>query len=197
MKFKIFLTSMLLCAAFVLIAQEARYEIKSAIISKTIEMMGQKIEGVQYVDDYGKKESVTINMPMQGVPGAFVRTRTINKIDTIYTINLDYKTGTKTAMPNAIDQINYLKITPEMREKQNIKELGKEEVAGKLCDKYSLEISQAGQKASATTWVWKGIVLKSVISVSGITMTEAATDIKENVAVDADNFNISNDIVFK
>ena len=44
-------------------------------------MMGQKIEGVQYIDDYGKKESATMNMPMQGILGRLYSKRTLLKIE--------------------------------------------------------------------------------------------------------------------
>ena len=81
MELKMLFTSVLLCATFVAIAQEARCEIKSAVIKKTVEMMGQKIEGVQYIDDYGKKESATMNMPMQGILGRLYSKRTLLKIE--------------------------------------------------------------------------------------------------------------------
>ena len=195
MKSKMLLTSVLLCTTLTAIAQEARYEIKSAVIKKTVEMMGQKIEGVQYIDDYGKKESATMNMPMQGVPGMFLRMRTVNMGDTVYTVNMELKTGNKVVLPEK--PVNYLNLTPEVKDKYNIKELGQEDVAGKLCDKYSLEVTQMGQRVSTTIWVWKGISLKSVLSASGVSMTEMATDIQENVAVDAGHFTIPDGVVFQ
>ena len=194
MKTKLLFATLLL-SAFTLSAQEAKYEIKSAIITKSVEMMGQKIDGMQYVDDFGVKESITLKMPMQGVPGSFLQIRTINKGDTIITANLELKTGNKIVLPEK--PVNYLKLTEEVREKYKIKELGQEEVAGKQCDKYSLEVSQMGQQVSTTAWVWKGIVLKSVTSASGMTMTEEATGIKENIEVDTENFTIPKDVTIQ
>ena len=194
MKTKLLFATLLL-SVFTLSAQEAKYEIKSAIITKSVEMMGQKIDGIQYIDDYGVKESMIIKMPMQGVPGSFLRMQTINKGDTVITANLELKTGNKIALPEK--PVNYLKITEEVKEKYKMKELGQEDIAGKPCKKYSLEVSQAGQQVSVTTWVWKGIVLKSVTSVSGMTMTEEATDVQENVKIDAENLTIPKDVTIQ
>jgi hypothetical protein len=194
MKTKLLFAALLL-SVFTLSAQEAKYEIKSAIITKSMDMMGQKIDGVQYIDDFGVKESIMLKMPMQGVEGMYMRLRSITKGDTVITANLDLKTGNKIVLPEK--PVNYLKLTDEVREKYKIKEHAKEEIAGKLCNKYSLVISQMGQQASTTTWVWKGIVLKSVISVSGMSMTEEVIDIQENVKIDSENFTIPNDIIMQ
>ena len=194
MKTKLLFTTLLL-SVFTLSAQEAKYEIKSAIITKSMDMMGQKIDGVQYIDDFGVKESILLKMPMQGVASMYMRLRSITKGDTVITANLDLKTGNKIVLPEK--PVNYLKLTDEVREKYKIKEHAKEEIAGKLCNKYSLVISQMGQQASTTTWVWKGIVLKSVISVSGMSMTEEVIDIQENVKVDAENFTIPDDVIIQ
>ena len=194
MKTKLLFATLLL-SVFTLSAQEAKYEIKSAIITKSMEMMGQKIDGVQYIDDFGVKESIMFKMPMQGVESMYMRLRSITKGDTVITANLDLKTGNKIVLPEK--PVNYLKLTDEVREKYKIKEHGKEEVAGKLCNKYSLVISQMGQQALNTAWVWKGIILKSVISVSGMSMTEEVIDIQENVKIDSENFTIPNDIIIQ
>ena len=195
MKTKLIFTILLVLLGLTLSAQEARYEIKSAIISKTIEMAGQKIDGVQYIDDFGVKESITLKMPMQGVPGVFLRILTINKGDTIITANLDYKVVNTVVLPEK--PINYLKLTDEVKGKYDLKEFENEEIAGKLCNKYSLVISQMGQQVLTTTWVWKGIVLKSIISSAGMSIIEEATDIQENKTVDADNFIIPDDVFAK
>ena len=113
-------------------AQEARYEIKSAIIKKTTEMMGRKTETVQYIDNYGHKEATT----------GILRTVTIG--DTIFTINTLSKTGTKIVRQET--PVNFLKLTPEMIDKNEIKEEGREEIAGKMCIKYSMAMNLMGQQ---------------------------------------------------
>ena len=192
MKTKLFFTAMSLFLTFALSAQEAKYEIKSAVINKTMEMMGQKFEGVQYFDDYGKLESTTVNMTMQGVT---MRMLTINKGETIIVINLDNKSGTKMTLPEK--PINYLNMTQEVKDKFKVKDLGEEEIAGKQCKKYSLEVNQMGQTASVTAWVWKGLVMKSTTTAAGMTVTEYTTEIKENVSVDAEKFAIPEGITIR
>ena len=188
MKTKLLLATLPLLWAVTLSAQEAKYEIKSAVITKTVEMMGQKMEGIQYFDDYGKKESVLIKMPMPGTPDTYLQIRIITKGDTIISVNLTNKTGNKMVLPEK--PVNYLKMTPEIKEKYKVKELGQEEVIGKPCSKYSLEVNQMGQTASITVWIWKGIALKTITNGGGMTMSETATEIKESATVDAEVFSI-------
>ena len=186
MKTKLLFTAIALFTAFSLTAQDAKYELKSAFIKKTMEMWGQKIEALQYFDDNGKIESVSFTMNMQG---ADVRMRTITKGDVITVINLDNKTGN--TMPDK--PVNYLNLTQDVKDKYKIKELGEETIIGKPCKKYSLEMSQMGMDVSVTTWVWKGISLKTISNTSNMAMIEEATEIQENVAVDAANFAIPDD----
>ena len=188
MKTKLFFTAIVLFTAFSLSAQEAKYEIKSAVIKKTMEMWGQKVEAVQYFDDYGKNESVSLNMQVQGVS---TNMRTIIKGDIITILNLDNKTGFRSTMPEV--PINYLNLTQELRDKYKIKELGEETIIGKPCKKYSSEMNQMNQNVSVTTWVWKGIALKTISTTNNMAMAEEATEIQENAAVDAANFNTPDD----
>jgi len=195
MKTKLVLVAMSLAIIVALSAQEARYEIKTAVITKTMDMMGQKMDAVQNIDDYGKRESVTIKMPAQGLPGTFTHMRTITKGDTIISINLGLKTGMKMALPQK--PVNYLDLTPETIEMYKIVEMGQEEVAGKPCKKYSMEISQMGQTANVTAWVWKGIALKTVSSLSGTTFTEETKEVKENATIDPEEFTIPEDVTIQ
>ena len=177
-------------------AQEARYEIKSAVISKVIfDALGQRIEGVQYIDDYGEKESVSVNMPNFETVNTFSIIRTINSGNTVIKINMDDKTGQRNVLMEK--PVNYLNITQEVRAKYNIKEIGQEEIAGKLCDRYSMEYMQKQLRIIANTWVWKGIVLKSEYTDGAIYITEIATDVNENVTVNRDNFVIPDDVIMQ
>ena len=188
MKEKLLFATVALFTVFTLSAQEAKYELKSAIIKKSMEMFGQKMDATLYFDDYGKMESVSMTMEMQGTS---MRMRTITKGDVITVLNLDNKTGNKITLPES--SINFLKLTQEAKDKYKVKELGDETIAGKPCKKYSMEMSQMGQDVSVTTWIWKGIALKTISEAAGMSITETATDIKENVAVDVENFAIPSD----
>jgi len=208
MKTKIIIAIITLFSAFSLSAQEVKYELKSAVIKKTMEMWGQKFEGIQYFDDYGKNESVSFNMQVQGVN---TNMSSLLKGDILTILNLDNKTGFRSSMPDV--QINYLNLTQEVRDKfkikelaeetiigkpckkysAKIKELAEETIIGKPCKKYSAEMSRMGQEVSVTTWVWKGIALKTISETNNMAMVEEATDIQENAAVDASNFIIPDD----
>jgi len=177
-------------------AQEAKYEIKSAIITKSYEMMGQKHDVVHYFDNYGMLESSQAKMSLQGLPGVTQNIRTITKGDTIIAVNMTTKMGNRMVLPEK--PINYLKLTPEIREKYKIKELEQEEVAGEMCKKYTVEVTQMGQTVNITTWIWKGIALKSITQSGGMTvMTEASTKIQENEAIDAEVFSIPDGITIQ
>ena len=178
---KSLIVCLLLFVTISLSAQEAKYELKSAIIKKETTMMGQKIESVTYIDDFGKKESTEMNFPGAG------NLRSIQDgSPVVITINLDSKQAMRTSLPDK--PINYLQLTPEIREKYNIKETGEEEIAGKACKKYSLDVVQMGQSVEIKAWVWKGIVLKSETAGNGMIITEKTTEIQENAEVPADKF---------
>ena len=61
MKVKCLLAVLLLSATATAFAQEAKYGIKSAILNKEAFTMWQKVQGVQYFDDYGRKDVRTYN----------------------------------------------------------------------------------------------------------------------------------------
>ncbi|MCD8495869.1 MAG: hypothetical protein LRY45_04450 [Bacteroides graminisolvens] len=51
---------LLLFVTIALSAQEAKYEMKSAIIKKKTDFSGQVLESTTFIDDYGKKEATEI-----------------------------------------------------------------------------------------------------------------------------------------
>jgi hypothetical protein len=169
--------------AIPVVAQDAtKYEIKSAIIQKEITTMGQKFNATWYIDDFGQKESVDMTMN-----GMHVRTMMID--DAVVTVDMDLKVTNKTVLPEK--PINYRSLTTEIKEKYKIKETGEEEIAGKRCQKYSLEIAPMGQTVQARTWVWKGLVLKSEMESNGMVVSiEVAIEVQENAIVPEDVFTV-------
>lgn len=181
------LVVLLLSVTNVLNAQEAKYGIKSATITKDMVAMGQKLECTWYIDDYGKKEATEVAMKVGGVADVEKHIRTIAEGSSVVNIDLDVKKAMRMKLPQ--EPINYLKLTPEVRDKFKIKETGEEEIAGKPCEKYSLEITQMGQTVQMTVWVWKGLVLKSETSSNGmVVMVETSKEINETSVVPADKF---------
>ena len=173
--------------AISLSAQDARYEIKSAIIkTKTV---GTGTERIIYIDDYGKKESLEMTQVIGGIE---------NRIRIIYediystTVNLDSKQGSKIL---ALRLVNFLHLTPEVIEKYKLKEAGEEEFLGKVCKIYYEERTTiGGLTMRAKSWVWKGIVLKSESSYDGGTSSTIATEIKENVVIPSEKFTVPKDV---
>ncbi|MDR0891978.1 MAG: hypothetical protein LBN24_05140 [Mediterranea sp.] len=169
-------------------AQEAKYGFKSGIIKKTSIAMGRKLEGTTYVDNYGKQEAMEITIKDVYGKGMDQMMRTITDSTGITAINLTLNMGTRMKKP-PIEPINYLQLTPEVRDKYKIVDKGEETIAGKPCQKYSLEINQNGQNLQTNTWIWEGFPLKIEISSNGMLLsTETATDIQTDVPIPAEEF---------
>jgi hypothetical protein len=171
-------------------AQDAvKYEIESAVIKKEITMMGQKLNAIWYIDDFGRKESVEMTIKNGIAQGVDKHIRTLMEGSSVITVDLDLKVGNRMELPEK--PVNYLQITPEISEKYKIKENDEEEIAGKKCRKYSSEITQMGHTMQMKTWVWKGLVLKSETSAGGMVVAvETATEIEENASVPEDKFKV-------
>ena len=158
-----------------------KYGVKSGEFVTEMDMMGQKIAGTTYFDDYGAKQIAKTKVEMMGMT---MDMGTLQLGDKSYMINYGDKTVQE--MP-AQESINYLNLTPEIVKKFKVQEVGKETVNGKECTKYTAEISQMGQTAKTTVWVWQGIPMKSVIDMGGMAMTQSVKEVKEG-PVDASLF---------
>lgn len=155
-----------------------RYGVKSGTV-KVVTTMMEPVESITYFDDYGAKEVTEMNMM-----GMKMTQLTIG--DKMYIINADEKQVQE--MPGR-DNINYLNLTPEVIKKYNVKEVGKEKVAGKDCIKYTAEIEQMGQKAQVSVSVWNGYAMKSNIDMGGFGISTEVVEFKEG-PVDAKLFEI-------
>ena len=181
MKVKCLLAVLLLSATATAFAQEAKYGIKSAILKKEAVTMGQKVQGVQYFDDYGRKEASELTMKVGGVANVEKHIRTIADGDKIISIDLDMKVANKATLP--VKPVNYLNLT--------------DEILGRKCTKYTLEVVYGGQTTYSTVWIWKGIPLKNETSSNGmVIVTEQATEIQENAEVPAMKFLVPEGVTF-
>ena len=170
-----------------LLAQEApkRFEIKSGSVTTVSTVTGKKTETVSYFDDYGNLQS---SRAKTNVPGAGeIEVITVVREGKQY-ISIPSMNQVQELPVSGQDAVNYLDLTDEVKAKYNIQELGKEKIGDKDCTKYSLSIEQMGMKASATTWVWKGFPIKSIMTVMGIEMKNEIVNIDENVPVDPSMF---------
>ena len=188
MNTKLFFTALFVFTTIGLSAQEARYELKSAIIKKSVDRFGQTSESITYFNDYGKSEATTSSFSWEGNT---MRMRNITKDDKSYMLNTDDKTYFNMNM--RFNNVNFLKLTQDVKDKNKIKELGDETIAGKPCKKYSYEITMMDRTSTVTVWIWKGIALKTVSSFGEWDSTETATEIQENATVDASLFVVPSD----
>jgi hypothetical protein len=82
------------------------------------------------------------------------------------------------------NKINFLNLDEKTIKKNKIKEEGQEEVAGKMCTKYSYRMLMMGQGVNVHAWVYKGITLKTAIKTDFGEMVTKATKVEEDIQVD-------------
>ena len=171
---KMFLAAALLAVVSLANAQapaDAPYGVKSGVITMSMDMMGNEIITETYFDNYGLKTAQVSEGGGFGMMGGGQqgKTRTIRDKDGAQIqINDEAKTATK--MPSfggmggfggGRAQINWNKLTDQVKKENNIKEVGKETIAGKECTKYTMTMDMMGQSMEQTVWIYKGIQLKN------------------------------------
>ena len=147
---------------------DAPYGVKSGVYTMSMEMMGNEMITEYYFDNYGLKTAqVSEGGGMMGMGGEG-KTRTITDKDGAQIrINDEAKTATKFPSFGGMGfgggraQINWNKLTDEVKKENNIKELGKETIAGKECTKYSMTTEGFQGPQEQTVWIYKGIQLKN------------------------------------
>lgn len=165
-----------------------------------------------YFDDYGAKRATVSKMG-----GRTTRTVT-DKDGATVTINEEEKTATKIpAFGNGRGggfgggfgsfgmggggsaPVNFNALDSKTIKKNKIKELGQEEVAGKLCTIYSVRVLMMQQYVTNKYWVYKGIVLKSETAgfMSDNPITTTVTELQENAEIPAGIFDVPADITVR
>jgi hypothetical protein len=149
-----------------------RYGIKSGVIIYKAPMgMVQTL----YFDDYGNKETMITEMEMAGMS---IKTTDIRKGGYSYNFKAGESTGIKSVW-NFQDQ-NYDKFDPEIAKQYKLKDMGTENLAGKSCRKYSMEMGSTPTKA----WIWNGLLIKSETTMMGKEFIIEATKIEEGPVSD-------------
>ena len=177
----------LLALAVAAFAQEAphKYEIKSGIVKTATQVMGQTTEVIVYFDEYGALETTRTKMTIPGMGEMDIAT--ITKDGKSYMVNNAQKQVQE--MPIQ-ESVNYLALTDEMKEKFKIVDLGKEKVGEWDCTKYGEEISQMGQTAKLTVWVWKGFPVKTVTNLAGMEVVSEVTEFEEDAFILPQTFEV-------
>ena len=172
---KMFMAAALMAVVSLANAQapaDAPYGVKSGVYTMSMAFGDNEMITEYYFDNYGLKTAQVSEggFGMMG-GGQQGKTRTITDKDGAQIqINDEAKTATK--MPSfggmgfggGRAQINWNKLTDEVKKANNIKELGKETIAGKECTKYSMTTEGFQGPQEQTVWIYKGIQLKNEMS---------------------------------
>ena len=195
---KMFLAAALMAVVSLANAQapaDAPYGVKSGVYTMSMDMMGNEMITEYYFDNYGLKTAqVREGGGMMGM-GAEGKTRTITDKDgSQIQINDEAKTATKMPSFGGMGfgggaQINWNKLTDEVKKQNNIKELGKETIAGKECTKYSMTTEGFQGPQEQTVWIYKGIQLKNEMTSDFGTFGQTCKKFEEK-AVDASMFEV-------
>ena len=86
-------------------------------------------------------------------------------------------------------QINWNNLTDQVKKDNNIKEVGKETIAGKECTKYTMTVDMMGNQSEQTVWIYKGIQLKNEMTSDFGTFGQTCKKFEEK-AVDASMFEV-------
>ena len=191
---KLFLSILMVVTALTAtFAQEARYGIERAIVRRNTVtgtgLMQQSVSSVQYIDDFGRKESVEAFLNVQG---QMFTVFTMIKDGYVYSINLAAGQGARVNLADmgGLQTVNYLNLTNEIREMHQIKEMSNEQFMEKDCKRYDLIVNNQGQTANVSVWVWQGLPLKSVTNVAGNTVVEEVTEIREGAEIAKEKFEL-------
>ncbi len=169
-------------------AQEKRYSVKSGIITMEMDMMGQTITQTTYFDDYGAKQAT-----LSDFRGRKSRNITVDGQN----IMIDDEAKTAVRMPGGGrgpmgggPQIDFSNLDEKTIKKNKVKEVGQEEVAGKLCTVYSYRVMMMGQVMNAKAWVYKGITLRTSMMTDFGDMGSKAVKLEEDVEIDPAMFTV-------
>jgi hypothetical protein len=169
-------------------SEKHKYGVKSGIIEYSTKMMGMDMTQTLYFDDYGALEATEMEMDMMGT-----KTHTVNitKEGYVYSLDLITKTGTRQMIFNKEANIDFKNLSKEMEKKMNLKKIGKEDFAGKTCEKYSIDYTDLSMKGYYL--VWEGIALKTDVDMGSMKMEMIAKNVQENVNIPAAKFEIPAD----
>ena len=173
-----------------------RYLVESGIVEYEMSGMQHGTETI-YFDRWGWREAKYTNTEIS-VAGISRKENkfTITEGEWIYNIDLARRTATKTKNPMLEQFIQAAKnkdkslaeLGEEMLRSMGGEKIGTEEVAGKSCDVW--ETKKLGSKS----WVWKGVTLKSQLSMGGTQVSSTATRFNENATIPADKITIPGDV---
>ena len=182
-----------------------RYKIKSGIITYDIaikgDVIGSKItgHGIEnlYFKDFGALELVEENSSQTTVANIFgnkstntTNTHTMTKLDNGTSFSVDFKQKKIYKQKDLA-----MALTKQFQPNADAGEVGKEMLKGIGGEKTGIENykgynCEIWEVMGVKQWIYKGVTLKSVGSIMGITTTKEATNIEFNVNVDKSKFKL-------
>ena len=171
-------------------AQEKCYSVKSGIVTMEMNMMGQNVVQQLYFDDYGIKQANIMEFGGRKMRSIKVDGKNVMVDDNAKTATRMPAMGGGMGGGMQTNQINFLNLDEKTIKKNKIKEEGQEEIAGKMCTKYTYRVMMMGQGMNVTAWVYKGITLKTSLRTDFGDMGTSAIKVEEDVEIDPSMFTI-------
>jgi len=181
--------------------QTGRYGIKSGIVTyEPYELMGVKVYQTTYFDDYGNKEAQesTTEMEMMGMK---TKQRNMSIMADGYSITyqLENMVNNKNELKKVAKKTKFVAnplgfdvstFSDEIKKRYDYKEMGTESVAGVEGTKISFTMDKTKSESRISCVIYKNIMLKTEMNMSGIQMNIKAKTFEQNASVPADKFEI-------
>lgn len=186
----LFLSTLLLAGSFSLQAQNPYYGIKSGHLKYETRTSG----GIQYnevwFDDYGLLRKQHDQIMMEGMGN--YHTEVLFRDGNVYSSSwFDNEKADEAAMSEGLPDMNFLHPSDAFIEKSRFKEVGTEEIFGKICKVYTYKTKSLLRTVSNKVWVWEGIVLKmETKGALGADNSMMVTEFKENPKLSPGTFAI-------
>lgn len=167
--------------------ENRRYNIESAIIKYKLSGKTKGTETLKF-DDWGKREIYKIKTVRQIVFYSVkniqkINTLNISKADTLYSIDLNNKTGVKTIFSNITNPNQFSKADIL---NNNGKLLFKDTILGKNCEVWKTE--------KLKIWLWQGVALKIESKIIAKHYIKEAIEIQTGVTIDSQEFTVPIDV---
>ena len=187
---KNFLFTFLLFVALTVNAQENahRYEIKSGILHEFADQNGHITHDVRYFDHYGDCEAIVQTIDM-GSLGSYENT-TVTKKEKAWMYN---ESGKPRSFDNPTADLTFVNPSQAVIDKYKLVDTGEdEEILGRMCRKFTYEtlMGRKNKIVQNTAWVYKGIILKSVMKNGRQETHYEITEFQENAEVAPEVFAI-------
>lgn len=182
MFYKPLVVLLFLFSGFFLKSQQAPcYPIKSAIIEYSLTGGSNGTETISF-DKYGKL--IHISKTVSFIVDGEIQVENlifIIKNDSLFAFNTNLKTLTTYPVSENSSHVSNHLITDELLQTMGFLMTGTEMVANHACDKYT--------SLDGTLWVWKGIVLRSSLTVMGAEVCTKAIKVMSNAQIPITKFN--------